>query len=139
MEAVGVHDIAEKVGKRRTKAAMEESCEEEVPAGIIVLGGGGIGSGPGMRLGLLGPEQVVLVPELPRAELRREDDVPLPQQGKPRRLLRFLLLGLLHLRLLGLRGHGGGGEGRGTKSPAAPQMRKTAEEVWRRSARGDLW
>mgnify|MGYP006961257025 CR=1 FL=1 len=118
---------------------MEENSEEEVPAGVHVLGGGGISSGPRMRLGLLGPEQVILVPELPRAEPWREDDVPLPQKSKLRRLLGFLLLGLLRLRLLGLRGHGGGGEEGRAKSPAAPQMRKTAEEVWRRSAEGNFW
>src|SRR4051812_3529732 len=123
VEAVGVHYVAEEIRKRRTETAVEEGCEEVVPAGVNVLGGGRIGSGAGMHLGILGPEQVVLVPELPRAEPRREDEVLLSQQGKPRRVLRFLLLGLLLLRLLGLRGHGGGSEGRGTKSPAAPQVR----------------
>src|SRR6187401_204975 len=115
MEIVGVHDIAEKFREWRTQAAVEEDSKEEIPAGVQISGGGRVDSGAGMRLGLLGPEQIVLVPELPRAEPRREDDVPLPQGDKLCRLLGFLPLGLLRFRLLGLRGHGGGGGGRGGK------------------------
>src|SRR4051812_31630334 len=139
VEAEGVHYVAEEVRKRRAKTAVKEGCEEIIPAGVVALGGGRIGSGAGMRLGLLGPEQVVLVPELPRAELRREDEVLLPQQGEHRRVLRFLLLGLLRLRLLGLRGHGGGGEGRETKEPVAPQVRASGGGKMEAERKGDLW
>ena len=98
---------------------MKESSEEEIPAGEHVFGDGGEGSGAGMGFGLAGPEQIVLVPQLLRAKPWREDHIPLPQGGQLRRLLRLLLLGLVRFRLVALRSHGGGGEGRGEELDGA--------------------
>ena len=95
---------------------MEEQSEEMVTSREHVDGHGGEDSGARVVLRLPRPEQIVLVPQLPRAEPWREDHPPSPHGCQLRRLLRLLLLRLVALRLVALllvalRGHGGGGEG----------------------------
>ena len=98
---------------------MEECSKVKVPAGEHVDSDGGEDSGAGMSFGLPRPEQIVFVPQLPRAKPRREDHALLPQGCQLRRLLGLLLLGLVILRLVALRSHGGGGEERGEEVDGA--------------------
>src|SRR6187401_603689 len=90
---------------------MEEQSEVMVTSRIHVTGFGGEDPGARVSLRLPRPEQVILVPQLPRAEPRREDHHPLPHGCQLRRLVGLLFLRLVALRLVALRGHGRDGEG----------------------------
>ena len=117
---------------------MEKSSEEEVPAGEHIFGDGGEDSIAGMSFGLPRPEQIVFLPELPRAKPRREDHALLPQGGQLRRLLGLLLLGLVCFRLVALRSHGGGGEGRGEELDGAADAEDGGGGVGAKSSGGFL-
>src|SRR4051812_41577590 len=96
-----------------------------------------------MRSRLRRPEKAVLVPQHQRIKLRGERRRLLPKRFEPQRLGRFHGL---PLRLVALRGHGGGGEGgrrrwrrRGLQGwIAAVSGEKEVAEIFRQVATGGM-
>src|SRR3954462_789936 len=72
VEAIGVHDVAEELRKRRAKPAIEEHNKEGIPGRILLLGDGGKNPRARMRSRHHRREEVEPVPQLHRVELRGE-------------------------------------------------------------------
>ena len=105
-EPVGVHDVAEEIRKGRAEPAIEEQCEERVPAWSQCQSCSREYPRARMRTRLRRLEEVVVLPQLLCTELRGEEGPLLPQRHEP------LRLGRLHaLPLVGFWSHGGGGGG----------------------------
>src|SRR4051812_6915944 len=103
VEPVGVHDIAKEFRKGRAEPAVEEQGKEGIPSGILIPSNGWEYLRARMRSRPRRPEEIEIFLQLYCLEPRREDRPLLSQRREPLRLSR--------LRLLGLRGHGGNGEG----------------------------
>ena len=106
VERVGVHNVAEKLRERRAEPAVEEQGEERISIWSRLPSGGWKYLRWRVRSRLRRPEEVVVLPQLPRGELGGEDCPLLSQRRKP------LHLGRLHnLPLVGFQSHGGSGGG----------------------------
>ena len=86
VKPVGVHDVTEKFRKGRTEATIEEQREERIPVWSPCRSGGGEYLRARMRTRLRRPEEVVVLPQLLRTELRGEEGPLLPQRREPLRL-----------------------------------------------------
>ena len=105
-EPVGVHNVTEKLRERRAEPAVEEQREERVSIRSQFRSSSWEYLHTRMRSRLRRPEEVVVLPQLLRTELRGEEGPLLPQRREP------LRLGRLHaLPLVGFWSHGEGGGG----------------------------
>ena len=91
MKPVGVHDVAEKIGKRWAEPAIEEHRKEMVPFWAPLRFGSLSGKHrrARMRPCLRRPEEVKFLPQRIRGELGEEKQSLLAQRLKPQRLGRF--------------------------------------------------
>src|SRR4051812_50143154 len=89
MEAVGIHDITEKLRVRRAEPAVKEDGKERVPSRVQPLGVGGKHPRARMRSRLRRPEEAVLVPQHHRLKLRGGRRRLLPKRLESQRPRRF--------------------------------------------------
>ena len=82
-EPVGVHDVAKEFRERRAEPVVEEQREKGIPVRSQSRSGGWEYPRARMRSRLHRPEEVVVLPQLLRTELRGEDRPLLPQRREP--------------------------------------------------------